>query len=146
MATHVRLLAAVAAAVTLAGSLAGCARSQPSAGPTSQPPACQPDGAGATRTVTESDSGSTICLAVGQRLEVYLHGTLGDTWAPVTEDGPALSAAANGRGTLPVGVTGGFFIGSATGDARLTSSRPACPSSQASPCGAATFVVRVRVR
>ena len=153
MLTRCRLFA-LAATVTLAGGIAACATpaSTPTTGPTAtsttQPPACQPDRSGVTRTITEVDSGSTICLAVGQRLEVYLHGTLQAKWAPIAIDGHALSAVASGKGALAVGVTGGFFVGNAAGDARLTSSRPACPepSSSASPCGEATFVVSVDVR
>jgi hypothetical protein len=155
MLTRCRLFAALAA-VTLGAGVAACASpaSAPTTGPgptvssTAQLPTCQPDRSGVTKTISEVDTGSTICLAVGQRLEVYLHGTPPAMWAPIAIDGRALSAAANGKGTLVVGVTGGFFIGSVAGDARLTSSRPPCPASTppASPCGEATFVVSVEVR
>jgi hypothetical protein len=155
MRTRCRLLAALTAA-TLAGGLAACATpaSAPTTGApattssTAQPATCQPDSSGVTRTITEADSGTTVCLAVGQHLEVYLHGTLPAKWEPIAIDGHALSTVASGKGALPVGVTGGFFVGNAAGEARLTSSRPACPdpSPSASPCGAATFVVSVDVR
>ena len=149
------MLAALTAAI-LAGGLAACATtaSAPPAGApatassTAQPATCQPDRSGVTKTITEADTGTTVCLAVGQRLEVYLHGTLPAKWEPITIDGHALSPVASGKGALAVGVTGGFFVGNAAGDVRLTSSRPACPepSPPASPCGGATFVVSVDVR
>jgi hypothetical protein len=155
MPSRSRLFAAVVA-VTFVGGVTGCATpaSAPTTGPhpttssATQLPTCQPDRSGVTKTITEVDSGSTICLAVGQPLEVYLHGTLAAKWTPIAIDGHALSAVANGKGTLAIGVTGGFFVGSAAGDARLTSSRPPCPTSTppGSPCGEATFVVSVEVR
>jgi hypothetical protein len=146
MATRSRSLATLAAAAVLAGGFAGCAaRTEPAGAPSSQQQKCQPTNASSTETITEANSGSTICLAVGQHLEVFLHGSLGDTWAPISVDGQALSASANGKGTLPVGVTGGFFVGGTAGVAKLTSSRPACPDTAASPCAAATFVVDVQV-
>jgi hypothetical protein len=100
--------------------------------------------------VTEADTGSTICLAVGEHLEVYLHGTLAAAWSPIELEGSALSPAANGKGTLPVGATGGFYLARNSGTARLTSSRPACSgSSPSSPaptvCGPADFVVDLDV-
>ena len=156
MVVRVRILASVSATAILAGALAGCATPPsapgggvPTTGSSSAAPSpCQPDGSGATRTITEADSGTSICLALGQRLEVYLHGTVGAMWAPVSLDGAALSAAANGKGTLPVGVTGGFFVGSATGDAHLRSSRSTCASASpaATPCGNTMFTVDVQVR
>jgi hypothetical protein len=156
MVIRCRSLAALTAIVTLAGGLAACATpaSAPTAGtpPTAssapQPSSCQPDRSGATKTITEADSGTAVCLAVGQRLEVYLHGTLPAKWEPIAIEGQALSSVASGKGALAVGITGGFFIGIAAGNARLTSSRPACPeaSTPASPCGSATFVVSVEVR
>jgi hypothetical protein len=108
-----------------------------------------------TRTVTEVDGGSTICLAVGEHLEVYLHGTLDFPWSPVGLAGSALSPEANGKGMLPVGVTGGFYLARTAGSARVTSSRAATcagpsPSSPTlSPdrtvCGPAGFLVVVQV-
>jgi hypothetical protein len=143
MATRSRSLAALAALTVFAGGVAGCATRQASnPGPAAT---CQPSSATSTETITETASGSTICLAVGQHLEVYLHGSLGDTWAPLTVDGQALSASPSGKGSLPVGVTGGFFVGGTKGTAKLTSSRPACPDTASSPCAAGSFVVNVQV-
>jgi hypothetical protein len=155
MLTRCRLFA-VLTAVTLIGGVASCATptSAPTTGADSaaasaiQHPTCQPESSAVTKTLTEADSGSTTCLAVGQRLEVYLHGTVQAKWTPIAIDGRALSVAASGKGALAVGVTGGFFVASVAGEARLTSSRPPCPASTppASPCGEATFVVSVEVR
>jgi hypothetical protein len=154
MVAPVRALASLSATVVLIAGLVGCATQTPAGnapattGSSPPPSPCQPDPSGATRTVTEADSGSAVCLAVGQRLEVYLHGTLADRWAPISLEGKALSLVASGKGTLAIGVTGGFFVGSATGDAHLTSSRSTCDDSSPTPtsCGRTMFTVDVQVR
>jgi hypothetical protein len=161
MRATVRTLARLAAAAILAAGLAGCATARPATVAGASPSStaghvtpCQPDRSAVARTVTEADAGSTICLAAGEHLEVYLHGTLADPWSPIALEGSALSPAANGKGTLPVGVTGGFYLARTAGAARLTSSRMAVcaglsPSSPASTspssCPPAGFVVDVQV-
>jgi hypothetical protein len=157
----VRTLALLAAAATLAGGLAGCGTPGSTTGggtsatsPAGQPTPCHPDRSVVTRTVTEVDAGSTVCLAAGEHLEVYLHGTLAAPWSSITLEGSALSPAANGKGTLPVGVTGGFYVARTAGAARLTSSRPVCagqspssapPSPSPPSCGPAGFAVDIQV-
>jgi hypothetical protein len=75
---------------------------------------------------------------MGGRLEIYLHSTPDALWAPIHIDGAALHPVASGKGTLPLGVTAGFYAAGATGAARLSSSRPACPPPSTSnlACGA----------
>jgi hypothetical protein len=134
-------------AALLAGGVTGCATtgSTPTGGPATAL-STTPATTGSTRcpsgpsadTVTEADSGSTVCLAVGQHLEVYLHSTQADLWSSISLEGSALSPQANGKGTLPIGVTGGFFVASAPGEAHLTSSRAACPTPSATPPATAT--------
>jgi hypothetical protein len=156
-----RTLAQLAVAALVISGLAACGSAGPApvAGSSAtslagQVTPCHPDRSIATRTVTELDAGSTICLAVGEHLDVYLHGTLAAPWSPIGLAGSALSPEANGKGTLPVGVTGGFYLARTAGSARVTSSRPACAGrSSSSPtlspgrtsCGPAGFVVDVHV-
>jgi hypothetical protein len=85
-------------------------------------------------TVTEAQAGQGMCVTTGTLVQVYLHGQPGTPWSPVKSDGPALRAVASGRGAVPIGVTAGFFKATGAGSARLTSSRPMCPS--APPGGA----------
>jgi hypothetical protein len=158
----VSTLARLAATAILAGGLVGCGTARPATGggasttsPAGQPTQCHPDRSTVTRTVTEVDSGTTICLVVGQHLEVYLHGSLADPWSPIGLAGSALSPAANGKGTLPVGVTGGFYLARTAGSARVMSWRlaacagrspsSAAPSPNGTSCGPFGFVLDVQV-
>ncbi len=77
-------------------------------------------------TVTETDNGSTVCLAMGGTLTVTLHDAAGTRWQEVQAQGDALRTIV-GRGTLPVGVTGGFYSAVQAGTAVVDSSRPNCP-------------------
>jgi hypothetical protein len=97
-------------------------------------------------TLTEADSGSTVCLAVGMRLEVYLHGSPSAKWSPIAVTGTGVAVAPSGKGALALGVTGGFYAATAAGDAQLASTRPDCgtPSPGAS-CATRTFVVQVHI-
>jgi hypothetical protein len=99
-------------------------------------------------TVTEADSGSTVCLIVGERLAVLLKGTPNRMWSPVDVTGSALRPAPDGRRTLVVGMTGGFFAADSTGAARLSASRAGCDEAltDASSCAAGQFVLTVIVR
>lgn len=87
-------------------------------------------------TVTEADSGHTYCLSRSGRLDVYLHGSPQDRWSAITLTGDALRRRASGKGTLSLGVTGGFFIADRAGTASLTSTRLPCPrSAPVGSCG-----------
>jgi hypothetical protein len=102
-------------------------------------PAIGPDVAG---TLQEPDSGSTVCLHVGEQLNVFLHvasGSQTDRWQPIrSSNTPVLEAQANGALTLPRGVTAGVFRAVATGTSRLTSSRAPCGGGAGSGCDSST--------
>jgi hypothetical protein len=122
---------------------AGCGRTRPAHEPAASPsPACRARG-----TVTEAESGQTVCLTRSGRLEVDLHGTRQNPWSPIRLDGTALRRAPSGKEMLALGVTGGFFAADHDGTARLTSTRscgrPAPPGNCASP---RTFEITVVVR
>jgi hypothetical protein len=152
----VRPLSALLSVATLAAVVVGCAA--PTAAPAkgSALPASSATRATPCRTpasqvglvLTERDTATTVCLALGDRLEVYLHGTPDAPWTQIAIHGTALVVAANGKGTLALGVTGGFFAATTPGAVRLTSSRPACttPSPSSTPCSGDTFAVDVQVR
>lgn len=125
-----------------AGSSAGSS-AEPSSGPSAG--AC---GSGRV-TLTEQDNRRQACVTAGTLVQVYLHGKPDQMWSGVSSDAPALRPVATGRGALPIGVTGGFFRADGAGTARLTSSRPMCPSPP--PGGARClalegFTVTVEVR
>ena len=140
-------------AAALVVTVAGCAPTPvtTSTTPTSaaaQATPCRTSASGTTQVLSEANTGSTVCLRVGDRLEVYLHGTPGAPWTPIAVDGTAVGTAVSGKGTLALGVTGGFFVATRPGAARLTSARPACrtPASASVPCTGDTFAVDVQVR
>jgi putative hemolysin len=147
-------VAALLAAAAASG-LAGCAKPQPTGagGPTGSTPT--PPGAvtcagpsQASATLTEANAGATICLKAGGRLEIYLHSTPDRLWAPISLDGTALSRAASGKGTLALGVTGGFFTAGTPGSTVLVSHRTPCgtPAPAGADCGASNdFRVTITV-
>ncbi len=162
MSTFPRPLAALLGALALT-SLVGCATAgAPRDAVTSsdQPAATSPSTAASTAaaptcpapagspTLGAADDGHTVCVPVGARVTVMLRGTPDGRWAPVEVTGTALAPAANGRGTLQLGVTGGFFVAARPGTARITTQRPACPPAPAgtAKCTAITaWSVTVRV-
>lgn len=90
------------------------------------PPAEVPGAAGA---LTEAESG-TYCLAIGQRLAVFLtapggHKPGAPRWTPIATSAPhVLSPRSSGILTAPVGVTPGIFQALDPGTAELTSNVP----------------------
>ncbi len=169
MSTFPRPLAALLGALAVT-TLAGCATAgaprdavapsdPPAATSASTAPATSPSTAASagvptcpalvgSPTLGVADGGHSVCVPVGARVTVMLRGTPVSRWTPVEVTGTALTHAANGRGTLQLGVTGGFFVAARAGTAQITSQRPACP---AAPAGAArctaitTWAVTVRV-
>jgi hypothetical protein len=139
--TAVRLVAS-AVLVTSAGCGRTAHTTPPAGGPV--PSRTCP----ATVTVTEADNGRTLCLSRPAHLEVYLHGTARDRWPPITLDGDALRRAASGKGTLALGVTGGFFIAAHAGTVHLSSARRPCgTSAPVVTCGPLrTFKIAITVR
>ena len=72
-----------------------------------------------------SDSGDTVCLAVGDTVRVGLDGTRSRPWKPVTTEGTGLEAGNSGIVLLPGDANAAYQAVSA-GTVRLTSSRPLC--------------------
>ena len=100
--------------------------------------------------VTDVDNGRSICLNMGTRIEVYLHGSAAQMWSPIQTSGSTLTPVANGKNTLMIGVTGASYAANRAGTTKLTSMRGPCatPSiaSPAAPCRPAeSFVVTVTV-
>jgi hypothetical protein len=124
------VLAITALAGALGAGLAGCAQSgagtsaragSSASGPTTTGPlsgsSSGPEAGGSASactsprqqvTVTEADNGATVCLAVGGTLTVTLHEVDGSRWQNLTVQGEVLRTVV-GRGTLQVGVTGGYY-------------------------------------
>ena len=72
-----------------------------------------------------SDSGRTVCLAVGDTVRVALDGAKNRPWTPVTAEGSGLEAANSGIVLLP-GDANAAFEAVSKGTVRLASSRPLC--------------------
>lgn len=106
-----------------------------SPGTTAGPDVCLGDPGTTQLTLTEVDNGSRRCLSTAGRVEVYLHGTAGDRWSPVELAGTGLQVAPSAKGTLPVGVTAGFFAGTGPGEARLRAFRSPCHATVATTPG-----------
>jgi hypothetical protein len=97
-----------------------------------------PPGAGCRNAVPDSgvlilrnaSNGGTYCVAVGQRVTVYLAGSASRRWAPIRSDATALMPAAAGRRPmmLPAGQTGATFIARHPGRVQLGSDRRLCAS------------------
>jgi hypothetical protein len=78
--------------------------------------------------VTNSDDKKVLCVLPGVGVFVALHGTPKAFWAAVTSSSAALQRRPNGALSLPVGVTGAFFVAVAPGTATLTSTLRPCPA------------------
>jgi hypothetical protein len=152
MSRLIRVPAVLSVLAVLAAGCAHSASSGSSAAPTPTPSpastvACAQPATG-TVDVTEADNGARLCLAIGARLELYLHGGT-DRWSAVSVQGAVLHPATSGKGALAVGVTGGFFTAAGAGQARVTAQRSSCPSPAPSTmaCGARQlFEITVTVR
>src|SRR5690242_10516126 len=120
------------AALTLL--LAGCGTEAGSEGgdgsdsASPSPPPSASASAGCT-TVTgdldATDSGDTVCLAVGATVRVSLDGNKDRPWQPVDVKGRGLEAANSGVVLLPGDASAAYKAVSA-GTVRLSSSRPLC--------------------
>ena len=77
-------------------------------------------------TLTLANNGRTYCLHVGQRLSVYLRGTVASQWLVPRVSGNALVGAPNGALSLIAGVTGASFRAARPGRVLITSVRPPC--------------------
>lgn len=116
------------------GSPAGSPASAPSSSPGGAPAAstrCVRPRRGAERTtitLTNSDDKKVLCVLPGVGVFVALHGTPKEFWAAVVSNSAALQRRPNGALSLPVGVTGAFFVAVAPGTAILTSTLRPCSS------------------
>jgi hypothetical protein len=81
---------------------------------------------GGDRTLSEKDNGARICLAVGTTLDVYLRAPTGRRWSTPVADSDLLTPVANGRGMLQEGVSAGFFLAAAPGEAHVTAKLDPC--------------------
>jgi hypothetical protein len=81
-----------------------------------------------TITLTNADNKKTLCVLPGVGLFVALQGTPKEFWAAVASSSPALQRRPNGALSLPVGVTGAFFVAVVPGTATLTSTLRPCPA------------------
>lgn len=105
-----------------------------------RPPVASCGGAQATASngnkidIHVSDNGKTLCVRQGTGVLVTLKGTPAGKWAPIKATSPVLAPRPNGALSLPLGVTGAYFVAVHPGTSAITSSRPVCgQSSSASP-------------
>ena len=129
-------------ALAAVASLAACGQAQPAAPTTARRPAnnCSAQHAspaGTTVTIKNADNGRISCATVGERVLVFLTGTMACKWSPIEAGSAALTPAASGELALRVGVTGASFIAAHPGSARITSARVGCKHRTAA--GSMTF-------
>jgi hypothetical protein len=77
-------------------------------------------------TVTERDNGKSFCVVTGTGIFVVLRGSPADLWRAIKPSSAALQPRPNGRLSLVVGATGGYFVASRLGKVTLTSARGPC--------------------
>jgi hypothetical protein len=100
---------------------------------------------GSLLTLRNGSDGGTYCVSIGQRVVVYLAGTPSRMWAPIRPDSRALMPVADGRLSLPAGVTGASFAAVHEGVVHLGSSRPVCASGPVHCNALIAFQVTIRV-
>ena len=98
--------------------------SSPSSPSPSSPSPSSPDCTSASE-LDAADSGSTVCLAVGDTIRISLDGTKSRPWKPVAVDGSGLEATNSGIVLLPGDASSAYKAVSA-GQVRLSSQRPLC--------------------
>ncbi|MEU7056317.1 hypothetical protein [Streptomyces sp. NPDC046197] len=119
----------------------------PSVSPSATPSApTAPAGCADRSELRVADSGHTVCLHVGGQVRLTLDGTKDRPWSPVKASGTVLRAGNAGIVILP-GDAVAAFDAVAPGTARLTSSRPLCPTrpGQVACKGIQEWTVTVRV-
>jgi hypothetical protein len=140
-----RISAGLAAGLA-AAAIAGCATA-PASGKPAQTPAAPattapatttgatttgapatgaPAGCLRTTTITLAGNGKTYCFRVGQKLDVFLRGTLASRWQEPQVSGDVLRGVPNGALSLVAGLTGASYATVRPGRAVLTSIRPPC--------------------
>ncbi|MEU0944834.1 hypothetical protein ABZ379_18860 [Streptomyces canus] len=93
--------------------------------PSSSPSASPSPGCTSASQLDADDSGSTVCLAVGDTLRISLDGTKSRPWKPVTTEGGGLEPTNSGIVLLPGDASSAYKAVSA-GQVRLSSQRPLC--------------------
>jgi len=83
--------------------------------------------------LTESDGGTTACVAAGTSVDVVLHARAGQQWSKPVSDGAALRPTASGKGALQVGVSASFYVAAAPGQARVTAQLSPCRGPKPGP-------------
>ncbi len=120
------------AACLAAAAIVGCATA-PTAGQPGHTPGAPAVSVGApvaclrTTTITLAGNGKTYCFRVGQKLDVFLRGTLASMWQEPQVSGNVLAGVPNGALSLVAGLTGASYRAVRPGRAVLTSVRPPCP-------------------
>jgi hypothetical protein len=99
--------------------------SPPVSSPSSPSPASPSPQCTSASELDAGDSGSTVCLAVGDTLRVSLDGTKSRPWKPVSTEGGGLEATNSGIVLLPGDASSAYKAVSA-GRVRLSSQRPLC--------------------
>ena len=119
------------------------ATGSPAPSPSSTPCAALPSAVGpdVAGSLGNSDDGSTFCIHVGDRLNVFLSvppDQADSGWTAIAlSDGTVLSHEPSGVLTLVRGVTAGIFKAVKAGSTHLSSTKPPCaPTSSASACPA----------
>ena len=74
-----------------------------------------------------ADNGHTVCVAVGDRFSVKLPDDGKGHWSAITTDSNAVDLLLL-TGSPPISGTQADFVARHKGTAKLTSSRPVCPS------------------
>ena len=94
----------------------------PAAG-TGAPSSCQRP---ADDTVTLAGNGKSYCVRIGERLDVYLQGSLSRPWLVPLASSDVLVPVPNGGMSLPAGLTGESFAAARPGRVLITSIRRPC--------------------
>ncbi len=90
---------------------------------TGVPSSCQRP---ADNTVTLAGNGKSYCVRIGERLDVYLRGTLSRPWLVPLASSDVLVPVPNGAMSLPAGLTGESFAAARPGRVLITSIRRPC--------------------
>jgi|GraSoiStandDraft_57_1057295.scaffolds.fasta_scaffold475676_2 hypothetical protein len=85
-----------------------------------------PGPAAKTLVITLADNEKTYCVQVGDKLDVYLRGTLANRWLRPLVSGNALAPVPDPALSLVAGVTGASFAAVRPGQVLMTSVRPPC--------------------
>jgi hypothetical protein len=124
-------LTACLAAAALAGCATAPASGEPAPPNTVVAPAAStgtPARCLRTTTITLAGNGKTYCFRVGQKLDVFLRGTVASMWQEPQVSGNVLRGVPNGALSLVAGLTGASYATVRVGRAVLTSVRSPCPT------------------